>query len=68
VSRGLKQQPRAEPNGVSMNGDTEYEEEEPSENEQPGGWWDSEDPEAPWMTQSTRLMPNTTIALWQFTP
>ncbi len=51
-----------------MNGDTEYEEEEPSENEQPGGWWDSEDPEAPWMTQSTRLMPNTTIALWQFTP
>jgi Ras-related GTP-binding protein C/D len=32
------------------------------------GWWDDEDPDAPWMTQSTRLMPNTTIALWQFTP
>ncbi|KAK1927674.1 Gtr1/RagA G protein conserved region-domain-containing protein [Papiliotrema laurentii] len=32
------------------------------------GWWDEEDPDAPWMTQSTRLMPNTTIALWQFTP
>ena len=32
------------------------------------GWWDEEDPDAPWMTQSTRLMPSTTIALWQFTP
>lgn len=33
-----------------------------------GGWWDEEDPDAPWMTQSTKLMPNTTIAMWQFTP
>ncbi len=31
-------------------------------------WWDDEDPEAPWMTQATRLMPKSTIALWQFTP
>ncbi|RSH90467.1 hypothetical protein EHS25_001072 [Saitozyma podzolica] len=35
---------------------------------EPEGWWDEEDPSAPWMTQSTRLMPNTTISLWQFTP
>ena len=33
-----------------------------------GSWWDDEDPDKPWMTQSTRLMPNTTIAMWQFTP
>jgi len=32
------------------------------------GWWDEEDSDAPWMTQSTKLMPNTTVALWQFTP
>lgn len=31
-------------------------------------WWEDEDPEAPWMTQATRLMPKSTIALWQFTP
>ncbi|WOO85721.1 Ras-related GTP-binding protein C [Vanrija pseudolonga] len=35
---------------------------------QPKAWWDDEDTEAPWMTQATRLLPNTTIALWQFTP
>nr|ODN93206.1 hypothetical protein L203_00475 [Cryptococcus depauperatus CBS 7841]ODO02636.1 hypothetical protein L204_01375 [Cryptococcus depauperatus CBS 7855] len=32
------------------------------------GWWDDEDPDAPWMTQSTRLLPNTTLAMWQFNP
>lgn len=32
------------------------------------GWWDDEDTEAPWMTQATRLMPKSTIVLWQFTP
>jgi Ras-related GTP-binding protein C/D len=31
-------------------------------------WWGEEDIEAPWMTQNTRLMPNCTLALWQFTP
>lgn len=31
-------------------------------------WWDREDPSQQWLTQSTRLMPNTTISLWQFTP
>lgn len=31
-------------------------------------WWGDEDIEAPWVTQSTRLMPNCTLALWQFTP
>ncbi|BEI87150.1 hypothetical protein CcaverHIS002_0704960 [Cutaneotrichosporon cavernicola] len=31
-------------------------------------WWEEEDPEVPWMTQATRLMPKSTIALWQFTP
>jgi Ras-related GTP-binding protein C/D len=29
---------------------------------------DEEDPDAPWVTQSTRLLPNTTIAYWEFTP
>ena len=42
--------------------------EEPYEIEEEGGWWYEEDPDAPWMTQSTSLLPNTTIALWQFTP
>jgi Ras-related GTP-binding protein C/D len=46
--------------------DEEYDDEE--EEEGKSGWWDEEDPNAPWMTQSTRLLPNTTIALWQFTP
>lgn len=32
------------------------------------GWWEDEDPDAPWMTQATRLLPKSTIALWQFTP
>jgi hypothetical protein len=31
-------------------------------------WWDREDPAQQWMTQATRLLPNTTIVLWQFTP
>ena len=38
------------------------------EEEGKGGWWDEEDSDAPWMTQSTKLVPNTTVALWQFTP
>ncbi|WVQ97005.1 hypothetical protein IAU59_004115 [Kwoniella sp. CBS 9459] len=38
------------------------------DDEGPRGWWDEEDPDAPWMTQSTRLLPNTTLAMWQFTP
>ncbi|WWC68374.1 uncharacterized protein I206_102299 [Kwoniella pini CBS 10737] len=44
------------------------EEDEEDEDDGPRGWWDDEDPDEPWMTQSTRLMPNTTLALWQFTP
>ena len=31
-------------------------------------WWDEEDPEEPWAFQATRLMPKTTLALWQLTP
>lgn len=31
-------------------------------------WWENEDAEAPWMTQTSRLLPNCTLALWQFTP
>jgi hypothetical protein len=31
-------------------------------------WWDQEDPEEPWAFQATRLMPKTTLALWQLTP
>ncbi|WRT65957.1 uncharacterized protein IL334_002908 [Kwoniella shivajii] len=54
------------PNGIGNEADPEEESEE--DNDEPGGWWDDEDPDAPWMTQSTRLMPNTTLALWQFTP
>ena len=56
------------PNGEKAvaNGDDVPEEEWDEEGKT--GWWDEEDPDAPWMTQSTRLMPNTTIALWQFTP
>ncbi len=70
--RDLKLHPpdTQQPNGTETNGDAEGGNgaEEAYEEEEPGGWWDEEDPEAPWMTQSTRLMPNTTIALWQFTP
>ncbi|WVR05600.1 hypothetical protein IAU60_002619 [Kwoniella sp. DSM 27419] len=46
------------------NGDDEADDEE----EESRGWWDDEDPDAQWMTQSTRMMPNTTLAMWQFTP
>ncbi|WVQ85693.1 hypothetical protein IAT38_007859 [Cryptococcus sp. DSM 104549] len=42
--------------------------EEDGEDDEPRGWWDEEDPEAPWMAQSTKLLPNTTLAMWQFTP
>ncbi|ORY24694.1 Gtr1/RagA G protein conserved region-domain-containing protein [Naematelia encephala] len=53
----------------SADGDEEDKEEEEEEEEyEPEGWWDEEDPEIPWMTQATRLTPNTTLALWQFTP
>ncbi|KAL0252929.1 hypothetical protein I308_102322 [Cryptococcus tetragattii IND107] len=46
----------------------EDEEDEEEEDDEPKGWWDDEDPDAPWMTQSTRLLPSTTLAMWQFTP
>lgn len=55
----------AEPNGGVFPDETADGE---TADEGGGGWWDEEDPDAPWMTQSTRLMPNTTISLWQFTP
>ncbi|ODO07596.1 hypothetical protein L198_01177 [Cryptococcus wingfieldii CBS 7118] len=50
--------------GEEDGGDDEEEEEEEEGRE----WWDDEDPDAPWMTQSTRLLPSTTLAMWQFTP
>ncbi|KIR30591.1 hypothetical protein I307_03702 [Cryptococcus deuterogattii 99/473] len=46
----------------------EDEEDEEEDDDEPKGWWDDEDPDAPWMTQSTRLLPSTTLAMWQFTP
>lgn len=55
-------EPQNNPNG---NGDANV---SYSETEEAGEWWDEEDPEKPWMSQSTKLMPNTTIALWQITP
>ncbi|WVF70953.1 hypothetical protein IAT40_005748 [Kwoniella sp. CBS 6097] len=54
-------------NGDAGDGDDE-DEVDGDEGDRPRGWWDEEDVDAPWMTQSTRLMPNTTLALWQFTP
>ncbi|OCF31886.1 hypothetical protein I317_02932 [Kwoniella heveanensis CBS 569] len=48
--------------------DGEEDEVDGSEDGGATGWWDDEDPDAPWMTQSTRLLPTTTLALWQFTP
>lgn len=55
---------------ADANGDgAEAEEgEEDAEEGEPSGWWDEEDPSAQWMTQATRLMPNTMITMWQFTP
>lgn len=41
---------------------------EPEDEVSEDGWWGEEDTEAPWMTQNTRLQPNCTLALWQFTP
>ncbi|WWD18186.1 hypothetical protein CI109_102635 [Kwoniella shandongensis] len=52
---------RQDTNGAEVDGEAD-------EDDEPRGWWDEEDPEEPWMTQSTRLLPNTTLALWQFTP
>ncbi|WWC96678.1 hypothetical protein V866_003550 [Kwoniella sp. B9012] len=51
-------------NGEGQGGDGDGDDDE----DEPKNWWDEEDPDEPWMTQSTRLMPNTTLALWQFTP
>lgn len=56
---------------AEANGDdpeAEDAEENAEEGEPSSGWWDAEDPSAQWMTQATRLMPNTMITLWQFTP
>jgi Ras-related GTP-binding protein C/D len=39
-----------------------------SETGQETSWWDEEDPEEPWAFQATRLLPKTTLALWQLTP
>lgn len=47
---------------------TESEESEDPEDEEDLEWWDREDTSAQWMTQATRLTPNTTLSLWQFTP
>ncbi|KAK8865631.1 hypothetical protein IAR55_000776 [Kwoniella newhampshirensis] len=60
-------------NGVNGRGDKQaetnaQEDGEGEEEDGPRGWWDEEDPDEPWMTQSTRLLPNTTLSLWQFTP
>jgi Ras-related GTP-binding protein C/D len=30
--------------------------------------WDEEDPEEPWAFQATRVLPKTTLVLWQLTP
>ncbi|OCF56691.1 hypothetical protein L486_05545 [Kwoniella mangroviensis CBS 10435] len=57
---------REESNGNGNTGQEDVDEDE--DGEEPRNWWDEEDPDEPWMTQSTRLMPNTTLALWQFTP
>ncbi|RXK42517.1 hypothetical protein M231_00071 [Tremella mesenterica] len=65
--KNLKMQPEEhESNGVTTEVDNDEEDEEPSD--EPSGWWDEEDPSKPWMFQSTRLLPKTTITLWQFTP
>jgi hypothetical protein len=39
-----------------------------TENGEETSWWDEEDPEEPWAFQATRLLPKTTLALWQLTP
>ncbi|WVW80431.1 hypothetical protein I302_102413 [Kwoniella bestiolae CBS 10118] len=54
-------------NGERQTANNEGDEDQ-EEDDEPTNWWDEEDPDEPWMTQSTRLMPNTTLALWQFTP
>lgn len=78
--RDLRHQPDGETNGEAIHADANGngngnesgsgvdETNGDDEEGEPEGWWDEEDPSAPWMTQSTRLMPNTTISLWQFTP
>ncbi|KAK4687307.1 Ras-related GTP-binding protein C/D, partial [Tremellales sp. Uapishka_1] len=77
--KDLKQTPRSLPNGTDHTNDNSTGDDadelaaeayggDDEEDEAQSGWWDEEDPEAEWMSQSTRLLPNTTIALWQFTP
>ncbi|WWC88156.1 uncharacterized protein L201_003061 [Kwoniella dendrophila CBS 6074] len=53
---------------TNVDGNEGEDEDDEDDNDEPRGWWDDEDPDEQWMTQSTRLMPNTTLALWQFTP
>lgn len=55
-SRGLKE------GSDEANGTT------PQENGDDSTWWDEEDLEEPWAFQATRLLPKTTLALWQLTP
>lgn len=50
------------------NGDSQNLEAADGEEAAESGWWDDEDPDQPWAFQATRLLPNTTIAYWQFTP
>ncbi|TYJ55751.1 hypothetical protein B9479_003527 [Cryptococcus floricola] len=60
-----------EEDGEDEDGEGEEEggdDEEEEEDEEGREWWDDEDPDAPWMAQSTRLLPSTTLAMWQFTP
>ncbi|WWC60579.1 uncharacterized protein I303_103153 [Kwoniella dejecticola CBS 10117] len=59
---------KANGEGNGVDADDKDEQEDEDDEDGPRGWWDDEDPDEPWMTQSTRLMPNTTLALWQFTP
>jgi Ras-related GTP-binding protein C/D len=55
--------------GLKAGGDeTNGDDVKPSENGQETSWWDEEDPEEPWAFQATRLLPKTTLALWQLTP
>ncbi|KAL7423540.1 GTP-binding protein gtr2 [Cryptotrichosporon argae] len=56
----------APPNGAADH-DAEYAE-KGDESDEPAGWWDDEDPDGVWMHQATRLLPSTTISLWQITP
>lgn len=63
TGRGLKY------SGDESNGDTNvHDGKAASENGQDGPSWEDEDPEEPWAFQATRLLPKTTLALWQLTP